>query len=144
MGDQGISDCVSDEIGYKTSCLDRVNMTKICLLSVTLQMDRGGPLVSIVSSRWYLAGLASKTSCGVSADVFTKMSEMYEWIAPIFDGRNPLSKYTSIAVTVILLLINIWSVACYSERHTGCSNNLFGAPISVIIFQVDNPISKSG
>ncbi|XP_072043273.1 serine protease 27-like [Amphiura filiformis] len=54
--------------------------------------DEGGPLVSLVDTRWYLVGLTSKTTCGSGADVFTRMTAMYEWIAPILDGETPLSK----------------------------------------------------
>ena len=58
------------------------------------QGDDGGPLVSKVGNQWYLVGLTSRTdSCGSSPEVFTRMTAMYDWIAPIFDGEHPLSKF---------------------------------------------------
>lgn len=52
--------------------------------------DDGGPLVSGVDGTWYLVGVASRTSlCGEQASLYTRMTEFYGWLSPIFDGNDP-------------------------------------------------------
>lgn len=58
-----------------------------------IQGDDGGPLVSGVDGTWYLVGVASRTSlCGEQASLYTRMTEFYGWLSPIFDGYDPDGK----------------------------------------------------
>ena len=60
-----------------------------------------------VNNRWYLVGIIADTgSCGDTPSVFTKMTAFYDWLAPIFEGEDPASKYNYESYLTMTMIVH--------------------------------------